>query len=420
MKRREFIALLTAVVGAPGVALSQTLTQTTRIDSWSATNDRVFLGGDVWANPMEDWRVDGGWAACQTSGRGRNIHSLLHELTDAGKPFTISVEVQRPDGLAKDGGAGLRLGISADIDDHRAACFANNGINAGLQGDTLMLGKARQKLPAGSPSHYVLMLVGKPVGDEAELTLSVADPKLGKPIASVTESFPVNKLRGNFALASQFSGDNGRPNSPGYRFRDWRISGDAFMHHADRAFGPILWSMYSLSDNRDDDGFVMKLTALLGPLGELDNKTVGLEVKREGKWQAVATAELDTDAWTATFRLPNWNEKQSVPYRVVYREEGTGGAAAEHVYHGTIRANPTKPLRIGALTCQNAVGFPYKPVSDNLVNLDTDLLFFSGDQLYENHGGFGVIRKPADLAILNYLRKFYMFGWAFREAMANA
>ncbi|MFK7788597.1 MAG: alkaline phosphatase D family protein, partial [Phycisphaeraceae bacterium] len=114
------------------------------------------------------------------------------------------------------------------------------------------------------------------------------------------------------------------------------------------------------------------------------------------------------------------NEKQSVPYRVVYREEGTGGAAAEHVYYGTIRANPTKPLRIGALTCQNAVGFPYKPVSDNLVNLDTDLLFFSGDQLYENHGGFGVIRKPADPAILNYLRKFYMFGWAFREAMANA
>lgn len=421
MKRREFIALLTAAIGAPGVALSQTLTKMTRIEEWGATHDRVFLGGEVWANPMEDWRVDAGWAACQTSGSGRNIHSLSHELTDAGKPFTILVQVQRPDGLAKDGGAGLRLGITADIDDYRAACFANNGIRAGLQSDALVLGKAKQPLPGGAPSHCVLMLVGKPSGDEVDLTLSAADPKTGQPIASVTESFAIDMLRGHFALASQFTGPNGRPKKPGYRFRDWRISGDAFTHHPERAFGPILWSMYSLSDNRDDDGFVMKLTALLGPMGEKDNKTVGLEIKREGKWQPVATAELDTDAWTATFRVPNWNEKQSAEYRVVYMETKAGGNGEwMHTYRGIIRANPTKPLRIGALTCQNAVGFPYKPVADNLVNLDPDLLYFSGDQLYEAHGGFGVIRKPADPAILNYLRKFYMFGWAFRDAMANA
>ena len=48
------------------------------------------------------------------------------------------------------------------------------------------------------------------------------------------------------------------------------------------------------------------------------------------------------------------------------------------------------------------------------------MLYFSGDQLYEGHGGFGIIREPADPAILNYLRKFYQFGWAFREAMRNA
>ena len=51
--------------------------------------------------------------------------------------------------------------------------------------------------------------------------------------------------------------------------------------------------------------------------------------------------------------------------------------------------------------------------------LDPDLVFFSGDQIYENHGGFGIIREPAEPAILNYLRKFYQFGWAFREVMRN-
>lgn len=420
MKRREFLALLTAVVGAPTLALSETLTKTMRIDDWASVHDRVFLGGGVWANPMEDWRVQDGWAACQTAGGGRNIHSLLHELSDAGKPFMMSVEVQRPDKLAKDGGAGFRLGITTDIDDYRARCFAQSGMNVGLLGDTLRIGPVQQKLPTAAPRHFALVLVGKPVDESVELTLSAADPKTGKPIGSVTHSVPANKLKGNFALASQFSGVKGRPSSPGYRFTDWRLSGDAFMHHPDRAFGPIMWSMYSLSDNRNDDGYVMKLTALLGPMGKKDNKTVELEAKRGGSWRQIASAELDPDAWTATFRTANWDEKQATPYRVVYREKRSGAGEQIHTWSGTIRANPTKPMRIGALTCQNAVGFPYKPVADNLVNLDTDLLYFSGDQLYENHGGFGVIRNPADPAILNYLRKFYMFGWAFREAMANA
>ena len=421
MKRREFIALLTAALGAPSIAFSKSLGETTHISDWEHRHDRVFLGGGFWANPMEDWRIEEGWAACQTAGGGRNIHSLLHELTDAGKPFTIFTQVERPEKLAKDGGAGFRVGTSADIDDHRAACFMNNGVIAGLRGDTLLLGKATQKLPAPVPRQYLLLLVGEPKGDRVELTLSVLGTADGEPIGSLTQSFAKEQLQGNIALVSQFTGAKGRPKAPGYRFRNWQISGDAFTHDPGRAFGPIMWTMYSLSDNRNDDGFVMKLTALLGPMGEQDNKKVGLEVKRGGKWEPVTTVDLDLDAWTATFRVANWDQTKAFDYRVVYHEKRTASKGQQqHTFAGTIRANPTKPLRIGALTCQNSVGFPYKPVADNLVKLDTDLLYFSGDQLYEHHGGFGVIRKPADPAILNYLRKFYMFGWAFREAMANA
>lgn len=421
MNRREFIALLTAALGAPAAALSQTLADTVQIDGWSKMHDRVFLGGGVWANPMEDWCVKDGWATCLNTGPGRNIQSLLYQLTDAGKPFTISTELQRPDGLKNDSGAGLRIGIKADIDDHRAACFASGGVIAGIKGDTLKLGSTTAKIDGAVPKHFMLMLAGQPAGKQVELTLSAVDPKSGDAVGLVSHAFERTSLEGNIALASQFSGNaKQRVKGMGYRFRDWRVSGDAFTHHADRAFGPIMWSMYSLSDNRDDDGFVMKLTALLGPMGKKDNQSVGLEVKRGGKWEQVATAQLDPEAWTATFRLANWDESKATPYRVTYDEAQMGGGTTAHVWRGTIRKNPTDPLRIGSLTCQNAVGFPYKPVSDNLVNLDTDLLYFSGDQLYENHGGFGVIRDDADLAILNYLRKFYMFGWSFREAMANA
>ena len=58
-------------------------------------------------------------------------------------------------------------------------------------------------------------------------------------------------------------------------------------------------------------------------------------------------------------------------------------------------------------------------MAENIVRLDPDLIYFSGDQLYESHGGYGLIRDPAEPAILNYLRKYYMFGWSFREAMRD-
>jgi alkaline phosphatase D len=129
---------------------------------------------------------------------------------------------------------------------------------------------------------------------------------------------------------------------------------------------------------------------------------------------------LDTDAWTGTFRIPNWKETQEASYRVVYVEKRPDGTETPHYWTGKVKANPAgRPLRLGALTCQNDYGFPYAPVADNVVKLDPDMLYFSGDQIYESHGGYGIIRDPAGPAILNYLRKFYQFGWAFREAMRD-
>jgi phosphodiesterase/alkaline phosphatase D-like protein len=146
-----------------------------------------------------------------------------------------------------------------------------------------------------------------------------------------------------------------------------------------------------------------------------------LLIEKNRAWQSLGSAKLDTDAWTATFRFPNWDATHSTPYKLIYREKHTDGTSTAHEWKGTIRANPEgRPLRLAALTCQNDYAFPYAPVAENLVKLDPDLVFFSGDQIYENHGGFGIIRDDAERAILNYLRKFYQHGWAFREVMRNA
>jgi alkaline phosphatase D len=55
----------------------------------------------------------------------------------------------------------------------------------------------------------------------------------------------------------------------------------------------------------------------------------------------------------------------------------------------------------------------------NMAKVNPDLLAFVGDQFYEQSGGYGVQRAPLEAAILDYLRKWYMHGWTWRELTKN-
>lgn len=418
----KFLSSL-AVIGI--VPKRETLAQdsTDRLDRWDRTGDRVFLGGDFWANPMEDWRIKEGWAECLVSSGNRSIHSLTHQLGNAEGSFTLSVRLAKPAGLPEGAGAGFKIGVRSDLNEVKSNCFASGGLIAGITGGQLVLGRESGPLTVPfSSGECLLVLKGAP-GEgpryDLELTAQVPD---GTVLGALKFSAQKQFVTGNIALVSQFQAPpKGREESATWRFNDWRASGDALTVKKEERFGPILWSMYSLSDSRGDEGFVMKLTALTGPLATGGGEKVELLVEKGGAWQSLGEAALDTDAWVGTFRIPNWDEKSEAPYKVVYREKLKDGSEVVDEWSGTIKANPAdRPLRIGAMTCQNDYAFPYSPVAENLVKLDPDLLYFSGDQLYENHGGFGIIRTPADPAILNYLRKFYQHGWAFREAMRNA
>jgi hypothetical protein len=246
---------------------------------------------------------------------------------------------------------------------------------------------------------------------------------VGKLLGSVEHVVPMDQILGNVSLAHNLKSASAKPGGKAgarYRFHHWKMEGEAFTVKPEQRFGPILWTMYSLSDSRSNEGFVMKLSALTGPMGAKDSREVELMVKRGADWETLGKAELDPDAWVATFRIANWNAKDAVPYKVIYREQLRDGGEVPHEWSGVIRANPAgRPLRMAAMTCQNDYAFPYEPVAENVRKLDPDLAYFSGDQIYESHGGFGIIRRPADRAILNYLRKYYQFGWAFREVMRN-
>lgn len=387
--------------------------------SWSRAHDRVWLGGEYWANPMEDWRIVEGAAECQSSEGGRNIHLITHQLTDPASGFETSVTIRQVEKGTQDGGAGFGLGIKSELNEYRSNAFAGGGLTAGISNGTLVLGS--QSVPTRldpQAQAITLKLQGEKSGNQVKLTLQAS---AGQDSQSLSATFAADELEGNVAVFNNFARNLKKGQGSRYRFSDWTATGAGFTVNAERKFGPILWSMYSLSDSRSDEGFVMKISALTGPLGERDNQDVELHIKKDGTWQSLGTAALDTDAWTATFRIAHWNEKLDTPFRLVYREQHTDGSSTESEWTGRIRANPMgRPVRMAAMTCQNDYGFPYEPVVENLKRLDPDLLYFSGDQLYENHGGFGLIRDPAVPAILNYLRKYYEFGWAFRDALRNA
>lgn len=387
--------------------------------SWSKTHDRIWLDPRIWANPMEDWRLMDGAAECQTTGGNRNLHLITHQWTDPSGLAEMRVSVQKIGGQQKGSSAGFRIGTKSELNEYRSNCFANGGIDAGILEGQLVLGRNVGNKSIDLADETSLRMVARGLGTQVELTL-IAETPSGKKLDQLSTKVHSKAVLGNVSLVNNFDGKLKKGQGARYRFRDWAVTGNAFTVDESRKFGPILWSMYSLSDSRSDEGFILKISALTGPLGKQDNQKVELQIKFDGAWKSLGHAALDTDAWTATFRIPHWNEKATTPYRLVYRERKTDGAEEESSWGGTIKANPSgRPLRLGALTCQNHYGFPYEPVAENIVQLDPDLIYFSGDQLYESHGGYGLIRDPAEPAILNYLRKYYMFGWSFREAMRD-
>ncbi len=140
----------------------------------------------------------------------------------------------------------------------------------------------------------------------------------------------------------------------------------------------ICFALYTVHDN------TLKLTAQLYPLSANDSKTVGLEIEKDGEWTEVARTSVIEPGWTAPFRVGNWDDSKSWRYRVAH---GT-----EAFYEGTIRKNPIDKdeIVVAAFTgnsIQPAHGgdISRQDLIDNVNKVDADVLFFSGDQVYDHN-----------------------------------
>jgi hypothetical protein len=407
--------------------------------SWQRCPDRVWLGPEFWANPLQDWRIRDGAIECTHAAADRNVHLLVRSLGETDGDFSLSVRLSRADGTAfaaGKGSAGFRIGIRGPLEDFRNRLIFGRGFDAGLTSEGgLFLGAVTEaqagaaKLGGGA---VTLRLTGLPAPDGCRLTLSATDPA-GRELGSVTRTVPRERCAGGVALVNNFSGAAGAGKagrnakaakagggaSPGglgtFRFADWRVAGSRVTAHPERTFGPLLFSQYTLS------GGVLKLSAQLPPLGPQDTAVVRLQTRSGPDWKTVAEAPIHAEARTAAFRLAGWDAGADTPFRLAYALRFKDGATEDHFWTGTIRRDPVDApvLSVADISCNIHDAFPNSVYVANMARLNPDLLAFTGDQFYESTGGYGVVRAPVEVAMIDYLRKWYVHGWTWRELMRD-
>lgn len=380
-------------------------------ENFNSINDRVWVGKDFWSVPLEDWKVENGSLYSVGTVPEARVNLLTHLLSLEKGDFEVSVKIGLTDKGAVPGSAGLLIGMHDKEDpDVRAACYFGGGIKAGVSlTGFAFLGKEKTELPENFDfSEFRISVRGK--GHSLQMVVTGNDNRKAAELSS-----RVDEIQGLVAIATNFRmNDNEKPGTSKFSFDDLSLSGSKVMVKPENAFGPVLWTMYTLSRG------TVKLMALLPPIGKDDSQEVFLELKDGKGWITATNSCIDPDSRTAVFKLENWDASVDREYRVRYVEKDKTGKETTTFYTGVIRKDPVdRPLKVGGLTCQFHFGFPYTPLVNNLKKLNPDLLYFSGDQIYEGNGGYGIKRQPADVAILNYLGKYYMFGWAFGDLMRD-
>lgn len=442
MKNRLCLALLFALLPPAGVRAAE-LSREIRID-WSHAPDRYWLGPHVWGNRLHDWRVKNGRLECIASQPRlamRTVHLLTARLADRKGSFSMQVTAGSAHARAKfshTSALGFLIGVGGKEMHPWAASIVQQwpgpgaGYFAGVTADghafirdyskprTLPTPNKRSGLglDVTEAKSLTLRLTGEPVGNgNYRLRLAVNIGKKRDALVKSGLTVPANRLIGNVALVSH-PGRNVGGSTGRYWFRDWEIAGTKFERHADRTFGPIVSTQYTLSRG------VLKMSAQMAPLGAKDNQAVELQIQSGGNWKTAATTKIVMPGWVASFRVPKWDASKNVPFRVRYSMNGR-----DHFRTGTIRRDPVdKPtIVVAGFSCNDnnaaSIGTPrtnwktgmYFPHVDTVQHAAAhkpDVLFFAGDQIYEGRSPTFPDRQHI---MLDYMYKWYLWCIAYRE-----
>ncbi|MEM7600858.1 MAG: alkaline phosphatase D family protein [Verrucomicrobiota bacterium] len=178
----------------------------------------------------------------------------------------------------------------------------------------------------------------------------------------------------------------------------------------------ILWSQYCQHLGK------MKLLVHLDtdPTAAIEGKTeqvvLSLRDTVDDDWVSTQSQPIDTLTATSLFAIEDWPRHETKLFRVT---------CGESSWEGIFRAEPEpgSVLKLAGLSCHKDIAWPWKEAIAELIAHDPDLVFFSGDQIYENDYGSPMFRamtkEEVPKGMKNYLEKYRKFGEAFRELMRN-
>lgn len=428
MKRRNAVKAIALSAVAPKILFGETGKPMGPVDpfqsrsfesNWQQWPDMLWTGPEYWGNRLQDWRIRDGKAVCIVSDKNRSLHCLTCQITDKQEEFESSVNLEwlNQKGLGSpDNYMGFRLGAKGKFEDYRSAAVFGQGLDAGITATgELFIGENKIKEKIKVQGSLRLKLSAEPKADHYALRLSIYGYGSEKPLGEIiADNISKKEVTGNIALVSHFGNTGDSTEQPSVAFANWEIKGEKISHHPAQAFGPVCFAQYTLHDN------TLKFNAQLTPIEAVADHQVSLQIQENNKWKTLQKGTVDTLGRVVQFRIENWEYKEAVPYRVLLELPLKSGTK-EYSYEGTVAMEPlgAGKVKMAVFSCNADYGFPDNEVSLHVQKHQPDLAVFLGDQFYESTGGFGIQTSPLEKSSLDYLRKWYMFGWSYREIFRN-
>ncbi len=414
---------------------------------WENTSDQVWVGSAYWANRLQDWEINNGRLECKAEAFRlplRTIHLLKRQIGNQSGEVSMDVltgSINLTDSLAPDAATGFLIGAGGNLD-YRAASLIHHSFGEGaglfigisndgnlfvrdLNRDDKLLKQKKSTFNKIENLHLKLNII--PHNESYKFTFQVTEPDNDKVDTLVLDKVNDQLLVGNIALVSH-PGTLDKPAR--FWYNSFKVSGSKLNVFENRDCGPVICTQHTLSKG------TLKLTAQLMPVAIKQIQKVFLQINRNNQWQTIARPIINPDAFTATFKVSNWTDTLDTDYRIVTQISMKNEMLKESFFEGKIRKNPVDkneitvaaftgnhnvvrpdPIKWGGVDVGKfpwiwGVWFPHEDMVENIKKHNPDVLFFSGDQVYE-----GASPTFADIKNLklDYLYKWYLWCWAYGE-----
>ncbi len=411
---------------------------------WHNAPDGVWVGPRLWANRLQDWKVEDGRLVCVNSSPMRTVHLTSRRATDTKGNIKSSVTIMMSRGPSYSGtaAAGFLIGAGRGLD-YRAASLIHNysgklaGLFVGLDASSNLFirdcEKENEYLEYNGNNNtpwdkaYLIMTVA-PGDNSHSLHVTAVNPQTNQVIDRLeADNIESGRIPGNIALVSHSDTPENRGIS--FSFEDWQVSGSKLDQKPEHIIGPIAGIQYTLSRS------TLKINVQMMPLSEQENPTLYLDIKEDEIWKNIAEARIDSTSYTALFSISNWDKETDIPFRVRYKLKRK--SAREFTENGIIQHDPVEKEDIimlslsgiqhmirtdknsrqgtdaGPFAWDRDLLYPHDQLTGNLERFDADILFFAGNQVY------GELPEQADISReqcrLDYLYKWYLWCQTFKD-----